>query len=348
MAADGIQFTKLHGLGNDYVYVSLFDQQVDDAPALARVISDRHRGVGSDGLILLVPSDDPHAHVRMIMYNSDGSRAQMCGNGLRCLAKLAYERGLTPKHACGGEQHIVVATDAGRLETFLTVDAQDRVTSVRVDMGEPILEPARIPVAIERAGSPYHTNVASERPAPPDHTESGSPQRAGVSDGLEAHTTHIRSGLETANPAAAQREGALVNAPLVVDGQTLRFTAVSMGNPHAVFFVDDLDAVELAQIGPKIEHHPAFPQRVNVHFVHVNSAEHAQMKTWERGTGITQACGTGACAVCVAGVLNNLTARSITATLPGGDLVLEWKAQTNHVFKTGPAEEVFTGVWPTA
>lgn len=279
-----LRFTKMHGLGNDYVYVSLLDQSVQDAPALARAISDRHRGVGSDGLILIAPPDGPDAHVRMEMYNADGSRAQMCGNGIRCVAKLAYERGLARFNP------LRVATDAGVLSLDLTLDAAGRVSEVRVDMGEPILEAARIPVAL-----------AGER---------------------------------------------VVNVAIPLGEQVLSMTCVSTGNPHAVFFTDSLARVPLRDWGPKIERHPLFPQRTNVHFVQVIDRGRVKMATWERGSGITQACGTGASAVCVAGVLNGLTDRRIVATLPGGDLKLEWDQATNHVFMTGPATEVFTGVWP--
>jgi len=279
-----LRFTKMHGLGNDYVYISLFDQHVDDPPALARAISDRHRGVGSDGLILVAPPDDPGAHVRMVMYNADGSRAQMCGNGIRCLAKLAYERGLARANP------LRVQTDAGVLALDLLLGPDQHVSEVRVDMGEPVLDPRRIPVSI-----------------------------------------------------AAQR---VVAHPLVLKGTTLSMTCVSLGNPHAVFFVPDLSAVPLADWGPQIERHPLFPERINVHFAQILSPQLVRMITWERGAGATLACGTGASAVCVAGVLAGLTERQITAELPGGALRLDWDEATNHVHMTGPAAEVFTGVWP--
>jgi diaminopimelate epimerase len=279
-----LSFTKMHGLGNDYVFISLFDQAVDDAPALARAISDRHCGVGSDGLILVAPPTAPAAHVRMIMYNADGSRAQMCGNGIRCLAKLAYERGL----ACANP--LRVETDAGVLALDLTLDAHEHVTQVRVDMGEPILDPRRIPVAVE-----------------------------------------------------ARR---VVAYPFVLGSTKLPLTCVSVGNPHAVFFVPDVACVPLTQWGPQVERHPLFPARINVHFVQVITPELVHMVTWERGAGATQACGTGASAVCVAGVLNGLTRRAITAELPGGALKLEWDETSNDVYMSGPAVEVFTGVWP--
>jgi diaminopimelate epimerase len=280
-----LAFTKMHGLGNDYVYVSTFDQTVADPIPLAKTISDRHRGVGGDGLILVAPPEDSSAHVRMIMFNADGSRAQMCGNGIRCVAKLAYERDLARANP------LRVQTDRGVLSLDLTLDSSGHVAAVRVDMGEPILDPKQIPVAL-----------------------------------------------------GGQR---IVGVPMPLREQILAVTCVSMGNPHAVFFEKQVAMVPLSQLGPQIERHPLFPERINVHFVQVLKRDRVKMITWERGTGITQACGTGASAVCVAGVLNRLTDRKITAQLPGGELQLEWDEPTNHVFMTGPASEVFIGQWPT-
>ncbi len=280
-----LKFTKMHGLGNDYVYVNLFEERVDDAPALARVISDRHRGVGSDGLILVVPPEDADADVRMIMYNADGSRAQMCGNGIRCVAKLAYDHGVARRNP------LRVQTDAGNLALDLRLGRDGRVEAVRADMGAPILDPKRIPVLLEGRS--------------------------------------------------------VVAAPITFGDQTLAMTCVSMGNPHAVFFELDLSRVPLAEWGPQVENHPLFPERINVHFVEAVRPDLVKMITWERGSGATQACGTGASAVCVAGVLNGLTRRALTVELPGGPLQTEWDAATNHVYMTGPAVEVFTGVWPT-
>ncbi|MCK4340129.1 MAG: diaminopimelate epimerase [Phycisphaerae bacterium] len=273
----------MHGLGNDYVYISLFDQHVDEPAALARAISARHRGVGSDGLILVTPPEERDAHVRMIVYNADGSRAEVCGNGLRCVAKLAYEHRLTRANP------LRVQTDRGVLSLDLALDAEGRVTEVRADLGVPILEPRRIPVALE-----------GDR---------------------------------------------VVSKPIAVEGHTLLMTCVSLGNPHAVFFEPELSRVPLKEWGPQLECHPLFPERINVHFVQVVRRDFVGMLTWERGSGITRACGSGASAVCVAGVLNNLTDRAIAARLPGGQLELEWDQASNHVFMTGPAEEVFTGVW---
>jgi diaminopimelate epimerase len=279
-----LKFTKMHGLGNDYVFVSLFDQTVDDPATLAIAISNRRRGVGSDGLILVGPAEANDAHVRMHVFNADGSRAEMCGNGIRCVAKLAYERGWARQRA------LRVQTDSGVLAADLTVDESDSVQQVRVDMGPPVLDPPRIPVA-----------VGGER---------------------------------------------VVGMSVPLAGKVLSATCVSMGNPHAVFFTKTLNQVPLGEWGPKLEKHPLFPRRINVHFAEVVRPSRVRMITWERGSGATQACGTGACAVCVAGVLNDKTERAITAQLPGGELELEWDERSSHVFMTGPATEVFTGEWP--
>ncbi len=277
-----MRFTKMQGIGNDYVYVSTFDQPAPADPvAMAIAVSDRHFGIGGDGLIMIQPSD--RADARMRMFNADGSEGEMCGNGVRCVAKYIRDHG-------------IVARDRVRIETgrgILTLDLEmsgGRVARVRVDMGTPILDPPAIPTML-----PGH---------PP------------------------------------------INAPLTVDGQTFAVTAVSMGNPHAVIYVDDVASFPLEAIGPKIEHHAAFPRRVNVHIVEVSGPEEVQMRTWERGSGITLACGTGACAVCVAGVLTGRTSRRLLAHLPGGDLELEWPDDASPVFMTGPAAEVFSGDWP--
>lgn len=279
-----LKFTKMHGLGNDYVYVGLFDQTVDDPPALARLVSDRHRGVGGDGLILVGPPTAADAHVRMQMFNADGSRAEMCGNGVRCVAKLAHARGWAPHNP------MRVETDSGVLELELILDERDQVAAVRVDMGEPRLDPQSIPVAL--AG------------------------------------------------------GRVVNTPMPLHDQILNVTCVSMGNPHAIFFCEALVRVPLREWGPRIERHPLFPERINAHFVQVLGPDRVRMITWERGSGPTQACGTGACAVCVAGVLTGRTERAITAELPGGELEVEWDSTSNHVWMSGPAVEVFSGEWP--
>lgn len=276
-----MKFTKMHGLGNDYVFVSAFDQDVPEPTSLARRISDRHRGIGSDGLIVMHPSKT--CDVRMEMYNADGSRAQMCGNGLRCVAKYAIEHGLT----AGPE--VIVETDAGRLLAHCRFEG-DRVVAVRADMGEPSLAAQWLP--------------------------------------------------------ASTREPQLVEYPLDL-GKDLVYavTCVSTGNPHAVIFVENVQAVALERVGPLIERHRLFPARINVHFAQVEARHAISMRTWERGSGITQACGSGACAVCVAGVTTGRSERRVTITLPGGDLEIDW-AEDNHVHMTGPAVEVFEGVWP--
>ena len=276
-----MQFTKMHGIGNDYVYVNCFEETVEQPEELAVRISDRHFGVGADGLILIYPSKQ--ADVRMRMFNADGSESQMCGNGIRCVAKYAYEHGLADSNP------MRIETGNGVLPLDLTVDA-NKVSSVRVNMGEPILSASKIPVDID-------------------------------------DTRAINYPIE------------VVSLPMIV-------TCVSMGNPHAIFFVDDVASVAVEKLGPEIENHPLFPQRTNVHWVQVLSRNEVTMRTWERGTGITLACGTGASAVCVAGVLTERTNRKITTHLPGGDLAIEWNDSDNCVYMTGPATEVFTGTWP--
>ncbi|MDD4890324.1 MAG: diaminopimelate epimerase [Phycisphaerae bacterium] len=277
-----MRFVKMHGIGNDYVYVDLFaNPDLPGEPAdLAIKVSDRHFGIGSDGLILVGPSET--ADVRMRMFNADGSESQICGNGIRCVAKLAFDAG----HVKG--RRITVETRAGIKTLDLTI-AGGKVSAVRVNMGPPTLAPAEIPVKLpgERA----------------------------------------------------------IGVPISLNGRRFDMTCVSMGNPHAVFFCESLDAIDLNLYGPTIERHPMFPERVNAHFVRVHSRSEVTMKTWERGSGITLACGTGASAVCVAAVLNKRTDRKIVAHLPGGDLSLEWDEASNDVFMTGPAVEVFRGEW---
>jgi diaminopimelate epimerase len=276
-----LNFTKLHGLGNDYLLIDAFDQEIVSPDELARAMSNRHFGVGSDGIILAAPSDT--ADVRMRMFNADGSEAEMCGNGIRCLAKFAWDRDLAKVNP------MKIETLAGVLTLQLTL-VDNTVVAAKADMGEPKLKPAEVPV-----------NIPGEGPA--------------------------------------------VKHSFELEGSTANGTCVSMGNPHLIFFVEDVDEVELTTIGPKWENHPAFPNRVNVHYVQVLAPDKVKMRTWERGSGITLACGTGASAVCVAGVLESRTERKITAQLPGGNLDLEWDETSNHVFMTGPVVEVFTGSW---
>jgi len=277
-----MHFTKMQGAGNDYVYVNCFSEKVDDPAALARAISDRHFGVGADGLILILPAKQ--ADVAMRMFNADGSEARMCGNGIRCVAKYAYDHELTKNNP------MQVETAAGVKEIGLTVDGAGKVVAATVDMGEPVLEADRIPVTI--------------------------PQKR------------------------------IVDLPVRTQKRAFQMTCVSMGNPHAVIYVADAAAVPLEEVGPELENNPLFPERVNVHFVQVGSAGEVTVRTWERGSGVTLACGTGASAVCVAGVLTGRTDRRITAHLPGGDLELEWRESDGRVYMTGPAVEVFEGDWP--
>jgi len=280
-----LEFTKMHGCGNDYIYVVALKARPADPPALAKRLSDRHFGIGGDGLIMLAPSRA--ADVRMEMYNADGSRGDMCGNGIRCVARIAYERGITRKNP------LVVETDAG-LKTIALQIADGHVIGATVDMGEPILDARQIPAAAD---------------------------------------------------------GRLVDYPLEVGGRTEKITAVSMGNPHCVVFVEDdavfkLDVFEFARLGRQFEAHPFFPRRVNTEFILPVSRTHLRMRVWERGSGETLACGTGACAALVAAVLTGRADRKATVELRGGNLEIEWRVNgegANHVYMTGDAVEVFSG-----
>ncbi|MET0152401.1 MAG: diaminopimelate epimerase, partial [Candidatus Binatia bacterium] len=271
------KFTKMHGLGNDYVYVNGFDVHIADPAALARAVSPRRKGIGSDGLILIRPSSV--AAVGMEMYNADGSRGEMCGNGIRCVGKYAWEHGLAREHP------LRVETDAGIKMLELEV-SDGKVRSVNVDMGEPILDPARIPARFD-------------------------------------------------GPT-------VIDAPLEVSGEVHRVTCVSMGNPHCVLFLADVGALDLETIGPRFEHHSRFPKRTNTEFVEVLSPREAKMRVWERGSGETAACGTGACAAAVAAALTGRTERRVRIHLLGGELDIEWRGD-GHVAMRGEAVEVFTG-----
>jgi diaminopimelate epimerase len=284
-----MRFTKMQGLGNDYIYVNGFAERVDDPASVAQRISDRHFGIGGDGLILILPSDK--ADVRMRMFNADGSEAEMCGNGVRCVAKYAFDHGLSKNNP------MRVETGRGVLSLSLELTG-GKVSSVQVNMGTPILSLRDIPVNPEKVG-----------------------------------------------PGSRKPEHMIVVPMGVRSAANLEATFVSMGNPHAVMYSEDVKAVELATLGPLVEHHAAFPRRINAHWVQVHSPTEVTMRTWERGSGITLACGTGACAVAVAGVLTGRTQRKIVAHLPGGDLQLEWRESDNSVYMTGPAVEVFSGEW---
>jgi diaminopimelate epimerase len=281
-----MRFTKMHGAGNDYVYVDCFAEPVPRNPAdLARRISDRRFGVGSDGLILICPSERADAQMRM--FNADGSAAEMCGNGIRCVAKYLYDHGLCRRETLKVES-------AGQTLSLELNVVGGVVEQVRVDMGEPILIPSRIPTTLRSASGP-------EQP--------------------------------------------VVDVPLEIGGATLHVTCVSMGNPHCVAFVEEPTDEWVLGIGPKLEVAPQFPQRTNVEFVKALSDRELQQRTWERGSGETLACGTGACAACVAGVLTGRSERKVQIHLRGGDLTIEWKVANNRVSMTGPAVEVFSGEW---
>ena len=278
-----MKFTKMQGIGNDYVYVNGFEEQIKDPSALAVKVSDRHFGIGSDGLILINPSDK--ADFEMEMYNADGSRGKMCGNGIRCVGKYVYDHGMTDRTV------ITVETLAG-IKTLQLFPENGKVRRVRVNMGRPLLKPEQIPVL----------------------WKTDQDQIAG----------------ETFEAA----------------GRTWDITCVSMGNPHCVVPVDDPAVLPIEQIGPCFEHSKIFPEQVNTEFIRVDDRSHVTMRVWERGSGETFACGTGACAVAAACVVRGWTDRNITVALRGGDLQIEWNEKEDTIYMTGTAETVFEGVWP--
>ncbi len=290
-----MRFVKMHGIGNDYVYVNGFEQTLADPGDMAIRVSPRHTGVGADGLILVLPPEKGvPAHVRMRMFNADGSESEMCGNGVRCVCKFAHDHGISNANP------MLVQTGRGVLSLDYTLNSLGKVDQVTVDMGPPILAPSEIPVNI-----------------------------TGV-DRVVNHRSPFSFGSWTRDA-----------------GLDKRITCLSMGNPHVVLYCEDVKRVPLEEVGPQVEHHPLFPRRVNVHFVQVHSRREVTMRTWERGSGVTMACGTGASAVCVAGVLTERHDRNLIAHLPGGDLRLNWRDSDHHVLMTGPAVEVFTGDFPT-
>lgn len=281
------QFTKMQGCGNDYIYVNGFTEKIpqEEKTKLVRHISDRHFGIGGDGVIFINPSAE--ADFEMEMYNADGSRAEMCGNGIRCVAKYVYDKGLTDKT----DISVISCGQIKYLQLFLK---EGQVDTVRVNMGAPELRPERIPVTVAEAGTP----LEQER---------------------------------------------IVNAPIIVQGKEYKMTCVSMGNPHAVIFLEDVTNLEIEQIGPYFENHKRFPKRINTEFVKVLDKKTVQMRVWERGTGETLACGTGCCATVVACILNGLTDEKVTVKLLGGEIEIEWDREANLVYMTGPAVTVFEG-----
>ena len=281
-----MKFTKMHGIGNDFVVVNCLGSDggalLAEAQRRAVDLCDRKFGIGGDGVIAVLPGQATPFEMRM--FNPDGTEAEMCGSGIRCFAKFLFDRHLT-----GGKSEIAVETGAGILHLQITAGADGKLATVRVDMGEPVLKPSLIPTVLTEGDAP------------------------------------------------------IVNVPLDLGDLTLSVTAVSMGNPHAVTFVEDVKNYPIETIGPQVEHHPAFPRRTNTEFIQVVSDHEIIFRVWERGAGATLACGTGACAAVVACVLNGKTGREVLVHLPGGDLDIEWSEADNHVYMTGPAAEVFEG-----
>ena len=277
-----MKFTKMHGCGNDYIYVDGFKEHIsqEKKPETVRKLSDRHFGIGGDGVIFINPSED--ADFEMEMYNMDGSRAEMCGNGIRCVAKFVYDKGLTDKTS-------ISVISCGRVKYLDLTIEEGKVSTVKVNMGSPILRAEEIPVIAEN------------------------------------------------------EKEAVISQDIEVDGKSYKMTCVSMGNPHAVVFVDDVAGLAIEKIGPLFEKHTRFPKRINTEFVKVIDKDTIEMRVWERGTGETLACGTGACACTVACILNGLTNEEITVKLLGGVLQIQWDREADIVYMTGPAKTVFEG-----
>ena len=275
-----MKFTKMHGCGNDYVYVNGFVEKIpqEKKPDIVRKLSDRHFGIGGDGVIFINPSEE--AEFEMEMYNADGSRSEMCGNGIRCVGKFVYDKGLTDKTE-------ISVISAGKVK-YLTLHTENgKVSTVRVNMGEPEFVAENVPV------------ISSNEQ--------------------------------------------VVDEDIEVNGQTYKMTCVSMGNPHAVVFINDTDKLEIEKIGPYFENHERFPRRTNTEFVQVVDRNYVKMRVWERGTGETLACGTGCCATAAACVLNGLTENRVTVEVLGGKILIEWNREENLIFMTGPAETIFEG-----
>ncbi|MCM1288651.1 MAG: diaminopimelate epimerase [Clostridium sp.] len=319
-----MKFTKMEGLGNDYVYVNCFQENVENPSALAKKISDRHFGIGSDGLILIKPSKT--ADFMMEMYNADGSQSEMCGNGIRCVGKYVYDYGLTDKTSITVEtlagikyldlkiQHenkINGSQDTGDIKKDNGSNKKSsRVKLVTVDMGAPILAPQDIPVSV---------------------------------DEILKNCTAVNEFPEKVIEADIKETGMIRDCPVRIAGKKWNITCVSMGNPHCVTFINDTDSFPIEEIGPQFETNPIFPNRVNAEFVQIVNRKYAKMRVWERGSGETLACGTGTCASVVAAILNGLTEDEVTVKLLGGELIIKWDRESNKVYMTGPARVVFDG-----
>lgn len=303
-----MKFTKMHGCGNDYIYVNGFTEKIsqEEKPELVQRISDRHSGIGGDGAIFINPSDE--ADFEMEMYNADGSRAEMCGNGIRCVAKYVYDKGMTDKTD-------ISVISCGKIKYLQLFLKEGKVDSVRVNMGAPELQAGQIPVIV--SGGKNDTGF--------DHESDTVREKENNVDEIEKES--------------------VIDEPITVQGKEYKMTCVSMGNPHAVVFMDDVTNLQIEKIGPHFENHERFPNRINTEFVKVLDRKTVQMRVWERGTGETLACGTGCCATVVACVLNGLTDDTVTVKLLGGEIEITWDRDANLVYMTGPAVTVFEGEW---
>ncbi len=315
-----MKFTKMQGIGNDYVYINGFEEKIENKSEIAKFVSNRNFGIGADGAIFINPSDK--ADLEMEMYNADGSRSEMCGNGIRCVAKFAYDNCLVDKTEITIESMGVVKT----LKLFTVKESEKALTglkfskrkdgmmvdTVRVDMGEPILVPEQIP---------FDPSLITSSQGNANQQVNTKYQSVNPTLSIDSEYSH----------------------PITVDGVNFVMTPVSMGNPHAVMFIDDVKNFPLEELGPQFENHPCFPRRVNAEFAKIIDRQNIEMRVWERGTGETLACGTGATATGIAAMLNGYTDNKVTLHLLGGDLIIEWDKDSNHAFMTGKARTVFEG-----
>ena len=293
-----MKFTKMEGCGNDYVYINCFEEKIDNPAELAIKLSDRHFGIGGDGVIYIRPSEV--ADCMMDMYNLDGSRGKMCGNGIRCVGKYAYDHGIATR------PEIKVETLSGIKTLKFFTGSDGKVEKVSVDMGKAIFDPKEIPLNTDLVGK-------------------------------------VLNAAEQNKVTVSESSGCIRNFPLTINGKELRFTFVSMGNPHAITYIDDTASLDIMAYGPEAEVHPMFPEKANIEFIQVVDRKHINMRVWERGSGETFACGTGACAAVVSCVENGLTETEVEVKLLGGVLKINYNPETKEVIMTGPAVEVFNG-----
>ena len=333
-----MKFQKMHGIGNDYIYIDCFQEDVTNPEEIAIKLSDRHFGIGGDGVVLILPSEV--AACKMDMYNADGSQGKMCGNAIRCVAKYLFDQGLVE------DVNISIETLSGIKKVKLNLK-NGLLFDVTVNMGEPILEPEQIPVNISKADLQFlkeYSPMSFDKNTGTNNNNNASAiiNTSASKSNASSENENIASNINV-NTNKKTNANAIVSKPINVDGQIHLITCVSMGNPHAIIFVDDVNTAPVEKLGRVIENLPMFPDRINVEFVQIIDDANIKMRVWERGSGETLACGTGACASVVACVLNNRTKREVCVKLIGGELMINWDEKCNCLYMTGPAKKVFQG-----